>query len=425
MNSISYEELWYSGAISQAAIKANTIPQLAGILGVTVDALASGLARLRKKDPSIPKLSELMKAPKPVSKIELDTDVDKAAKASSKKQKAIEEMLAPEEEHRLKKKLRDSEKKNKELMDRVIVAEDRLAMITEAMSNRISPITPTEITSGLREGTAVFLISDLHLEEEVKPEKVNFMNKFNLDIARKRMTKLFEGIRWFIETQRQSFKIRTACIWLGGDMFTNYLHDDNKESNLLAPPAAFAFAKRLITDGLKFVLEDEELERLVVPCNDGNHGRLSKDLRATTRAEMSLENLMYGLIADELKSDPRVEFEIAQGDQLYTQIYNMTVRWTHGAEVKGGGGIGGISVPLYRALSRWQTVRHADLTCLGHFHQRLSLRDIEMNGSLIGYSPYAMRIAARFEEPTQSAFMIDSKRGKSICAPLWVADSDE
>lgn len=417
MNSKSYEELWYSGRITEEAQKSKTIPQLAAALGVTVDALTSGLARLRKKDSSIPKLSELMNTPKPL----LAVNINKAGN----RRKAVEEELAPVEEHKLKKKLREAEKRNRELMDRIISAEDRLSMISEAMENRIAPITPNEIKSGLREGTAVFLISDLHLEEEVKPERVNFMNKFDLDIARKRMTRLFEGIRWFIETQRQSFKIRNVCIWLGGDMFTNYLHDDNKESNLLPPPAALAFAKRLITDGLRFVLEDPEIDRLVVPCNDGNHGRLTKELRANTRADMSLENLMYGMIADDLKDDPRVQFEIAQGDHLYTQIYNMTVRWTHGAEVKGGGGIGGISVPLYRALSRWQTVRHADLTCLGHFHQRLSLRDIEMNGSLIGYSPYAMRIAARFEEPTQSAFMIDSKRGKSICAPLWVADSDE
>jgi hypothetical protein len=290
---------------------------------------------------------------------------------------------------------------------------------------KIDPIAPGKPSGKRRDGVPVFLVSDLHLEQEVKPEKVNFMNRFNLEIARRRMTRLFEGHRWFIQKERESFNINQVCLWLGGDIINNYLHPDDVQSNLLAPPAAFAFAKQLICDGLRYLLEDDEIKKLVVPCSDGNHGRLSKDLQATMRTDLSLETLLYCMIADEFRNEQRIQFEIAQGDHLYTQIYNQTIRWTHGAEFKGGSGIGGIMIPIYRGLSRIETVKHADITCLGHFHQLTMLRDLVINGSLVGYSPYALRIGARYEEPAQAAFMIDSVRGKSVSAPIWVSDSEE
>ncbi len=442
-----YEQIWESGELKKAAKRCSTAAQLAKYFGKTGDGLVRGLYRLRQKGHKVPSIRELLdEAAGNIA----DEIVDEAKKIwpdvrhgnegvatgarndwsegweePTRERKVPKEELNLVEEHRLKRKVRDLEERNKELLDQIASVEDRLEIVKEAMEHRVDPITPRERWSGLREGTPVFLLSDLHLEEEVKPESVGYVNQFNLAIARSRMTRLFEGIRWFTETQRQTFAIKDVCVWLGGDMFTNYLHDDNIESNQLAPPAAFAFAKQLITDGLRYILEDKSIERLVVPCNDGNHGRMTKELRSASRTDMSLETLMYGMMASEFADDPRVQFEIAQGDHLYTTIHNKIIRWTHGAEVRGGMGIGGITVPLYRAMSRWETVRHADLTVGGHFHTRLSFRDIEMNGSLIGYNAYAQRIGARFEEPAQSAFMIDSKRGKALCTPLWVSDPDE
>ena len=439
--SIDYKELYYSGKLAKLAKECRRPADLARRLGVSSDALGCAMRRLRKNDRGVPTLPDFLedafsgKGQKvySVSNKDANDDLPPRLKLTEEQMEEVlpgikrrqQEELDAVDEHRLKRRLRELEARNKELLNMVTASQDQWDVVSEALSQRIDPIKPKEHKSGLREGVPVFLMSDLHLEERVDPAKVNFMNEFNLDIARRRMTRLAEGIRWFIEAQRQSFRINTACVWLGGDTFTSFLHPDNIESNYLAPPAAFAFAKQLIGDVIDFVLEDPKLERLVLPCNDGNHSRLSKDLRANTRAEMSLETLMYGMLANEYRDDKRVSFEIAQGDHLYTEIYNKTIRWTHGAEVRGGAGIGGVMIPFYRAMARWQTCRHADFTVAGHFHQRISLHDLEMNGSLIGYSPYALRIGARFEEPSQSAFMIDSRRGKSVSAPVWVADLDK
>jgi hypothetical protein len=298
-------------------------------------------------------------------------------------------------------------------------------VVRVARSIVVDPIEPRERRSGLLEGTCQVLASDWHIEEEVRPEQVAGRNRYNLEISQRRMERFFESTRWGLGFNRQAFKIRDLILWLGGDLITNYLHPDNVETNLLSPPEALAYAQTSIVTGIRYLLEDDELERIVIPCNDGNHGRMTEKMRSASRTAMSLETMLYGMIAREFRNEPRVQFIIAQGAHLYYEVYGRTIRYTHGDETKYGGGIGGITIPIYKAMSRWQTVRHADLTVMGHYHQRTSLNDLIINGSLIGYSPYSLSIGARFEAPAQDLTMLDPQRFKGISMPLWVSERSD
>lgn len=346
----------------------------------------------------------------------------------------IESVAAPEpevldsvQEHRLKVRVRELEASVKSLVGQLSDARamnDIAAEAAEATAN-VKPIQPRERTSGIRESTAMALASDWHIEEEVLPEKVAGRNRYNLEISARRMTRFFEAVRWATDWQRQVFTVRDSILWLGGDIITNYLHEDNIESNLLSPVQAIATAQASIGAGIRFLLEDNQLERLVIPCNDGNHGRLTKTTRAATRKENSLEWLLYESLRREFASDRRVQFKIADGDHLYYDVYGRTIRFTHGDSVNYGGGVGGITIPIYKALARWDTVRKAALTVLGHFHTRTSLNDLIVNGSLIGYSPYSMRIGARFEAPAQEFSMLEPIRFRSASVPLHVSERDD
>jgi hypothetical protein len=57
---------------------------------------------------------------------------------------------------------------------------------------------------------------------------------------------------------------------------------------------------------------------------------------------------------------------------------------------------------------------------LGHFHTRQDFGDISINGSMIGVSPYSLRIHAPPEPRQQSWYLIDSERGKCLSAPIWL-----
>ncbi len=50
------------------------------------------------------------------------------------------------------------------------------------------------------------------------------------------------------------------------------------------------------------------------------------------------------------------------------------------------------------------------------------LPDLMVNGSLIGYSPYALTIGARHEAPSQNFSILERLRWRAVDLPLWVAE---
>lgn len=289
----------------------------------------------------------------------------------------------------------------------------------------VEPIRPRERGGVLREATAVALASDWHIESSVTAAQVNGVNEYNLEIARRRCERYFSGLRYMYAYHGDHFLIRDMILWLGGDLITGYLHPDNIETNELSPVQAIATLHEWLADGIRSLLAGTEIERLQIVCSSGNHGRLTDKMRAASREANSIEWLLYKMLEREFADEPRIEFVIPAGSQTYVQVYDKTIRFLHGDDAKFGGGVGGITIPIYKALARWQTVRRADLTVLGHFHSQHMLPDLVINGSLIGYDAYAMSIGARYEEPQQAFFLMDSRRGMSMPSSIWVKDHDE
>jgi hypothetical protein len=338
----------------------------------------------------------------------------------------VEETLTRVDEHRLRKRVRDLESENRKLVEQLSDGGEYHEVISEVLARQHeqrTTIAPREYTSGLREGTPLVLASDWHVEEEVLPEQVAGRNRYNLEIASQRMQRFFESVRWAIGHQREAFQIRDMICWWGGDFITNFLHGDNVETNLLHPTEAILFAQDAIIAGIDYWLQDGEIERFVFPCNDGNHGRTTKDLRAGTRTKNSLEVFLYAQLANHYKNEPRVRFILPTSAFTFLDdVYGKTIRFTHGDTFNYGGGIGGIMVPMLRAIAGWESAKRADLTCMGNWHQRICLPTTMVNGSLIGYSSYAMKIGCRFEPPVQSMRMLDARRWCSTDVPLWVSD---
>lgn len=342
-----------------------------------------------------------------------------------------EEKLLPVAEHRLKKRVRDLEEQNRDLIAQLSDGGEYNELVRDMLARQASEpdaqIRPRERKSKLLEGTPLVLASDWHVEEEVLPQSVAGRNRYNLDIAARRMERFFEAFRWGVNHQREVFKVRDAILWLGGDFITNFLHDDDAESNALAPLDAILFAQKNIVKGLEYLLQDPEIEQYTIPCNDGNHGRDGgKRMRNATRPQHSLEVFMYAQIAMHFRDEKRLKFILPTSQFTFLDdVYGRTIRFLHGDVFKYGGGIGGITVPMFRALGRWEKVKHADLTCMGHWHQRYCLPDVMVNGSLIGYNSYAMGGGFAFEPPVQSMRMLEPRRWCCADIPLFVAERED
>jgi len=325
-------------------------------------------------------------------------------------------------EHRLVADLDRSRRELKRLAHELHLAQERTRVLDAFARVAAPPVVRREVASGMREATAVVLCSDWHVEEPVEPEKVNGLNEYNLEIAAKRIDRMTEGTLWLLGMHRAKFQIRDLILWLGGDLMTGHIHDELVESALLHPVETVLWLQNHLIPMIDTIAASGGLERIIVPCSPGNHGRTTEKRRIQTNAENSYEWLLYQHLAMHYAGHPQVQIVAPKSQLIYLNVYDRVLRFTHGESVGFGGGVGGISIPLNKAIAGWNVAHRADVTCLGHFHQLTNLEHLVVNGSLIGHNPFAVAIRAPFEHPRQAFFLMDSRRGKCCNTPIWVDD---
>jgi len=265
------------------------------------------------------------------------------------------------------------------------------------------------------EAIACAIASDWHVEETVDPETVNGLNEYNLDIARKRIQIFFQKVVRLTEIQRSGTKIDTLVLAMLGDMMTGYIHEELRETNGLSPTETILWLQDEITGGLKLL--EKHFSRIVIPCSWGNHGRNTIKPRHATGAKNSYEWMLYHILRKQL---PQFEWKIANGYHNYLDVDGRIIRFHHGDDLKYQGGVGGLTIPVEKAISQWNKAIKADLDVFGHWHQGQQNPKWISNPSMIGHNAYAIAIKAGFEPPSQTYFLMDKKRGRTITAPIYL-----
>lgn len=270
-----------------------------------------------------------------------------------------------------------------------------------------------------RKGAVVLQCSDWHIGETVDSDSVNGLNEYNLEIAGKCVNRLADGFEWMLRDTR--YDVRTAVIHLGGDLMTGYIHPELQELNSLSPQEEQIWLLDKLEHFLRRIAkENEKLERIIVMCNSGNHGRATEKQRVSTRESNSHEQVVYQTLRRLLKNEARFEFHIATGEWVEVNVFGFRLAFTHGDSFNYQGGVGGITIPIRRGIDRQFKNQKIHQFCMGHFHSRQDLGDVQINGSMIGYSAYSQRIHAPFEPRQQNWMLIDSERGKCLSAPIWL-----
>lgn len=270
------------------------------------------------------------------------------------------------------------------------------------------------------DAVACALGSDWHVEEPVAASTVHGLNEYSLDIAKARAERFFQNLLKLAVSSARDRNITT--IWLGllGDLFTGWLHEENLANNTLAPGDAAHFVVELLTSGVAFLLKEGPFN-LLIDALPGNHGRMTKKMHHGNPTGTSLETFAYHQVASHFHTEKRVHIDVATQAMVYRDFFeSFKMRLIHGYEVNYGGGVGGLTIPLRKALAQWNNPIRAQLTCLGHFHQLISMEDFVVNGSMIGYSQYSQTIKATYEPPRQAFFLIDARNGgeKTVSAPI-------
>lgn len=292
----------------------------------------------------------------------------------------------------------------------------RLNSIVPTAPNYLQPAT--EVTG---KAIACIVGSDWHCEEPVEKEKVHGLNEYNLEIAKARAYNFFRNGLRLTNIHSASSQIDTIYFMLLGDTFSNWIHEELAETNLLSPTDAANFVLGLLIDGINFLLDNSNY-RIIVDCIPGNHGRMTKKMRIHNAAETSLETFMYQQLARVFSDTARVEFRIASSKMLYRKFFDYNIRLIHGDDIGYSGGVGGITIPIRKKIAAWDKGIKANLTVMGHFHQMIDGGDFLVNGSLIGYNQYAESIGASPEEPRQAFFILHERNGgcKTSVSPIWL-----
>lgn len=288
------------------------------------------------------------------------------------------------------------------------------------VKDRISTYQIKPTKKGLRgEATAVAIASDWHVDEQVKAESVDGTNEYNMRIAKKRAEKFFQSTLKLVQKEQQDVTIKTLVLALIGDFISGHIHPELMETTEVSPQDAMLYAMNLIASGIEYLLDNSDLE-IIVPCSVGNHARDTHKVNIATEHGNNKEWAMYNFLAMYFSKEKRVKFVMPRSQFTYIDIYEFTIRFIHGhLGYKFGGGIGGIAVPLNKAVMRWNESKKAYLTVLGHWHQRQTSPSWVINGSLIGDAPYG-KVLGFSGKPEQAFFLIEKGVGKTVEAPIHV-----
>jgi len=291
-----------------------------------------------------------------------------------------------------------------------------------SISEELKKVVPfklgKELISSKSESVAVLQLSDWHAEEGVNPLTINDLNSYNLEIFDKRATHTSRRALKLIEMNQKDTHIKKFIVHLGGDFISGNIHEEFLESCLLRPTEALLLVSKHLISTIEFFLNNSNLDLLLV-CNMGNHPRITKKVRNATEAGNSLEYIMYRMIEEKFLKDKRVQFIIPEGYFAYVDIYGKMFRFSHGHHIKYRGGVGGVDIPLRKAINEWNKAKRADMDLVCHFHTtRYAYRYI-LNGSMIGYNAYALNNKMEYEPPAQNFFLTHKTKGTTIVSPIY------
>lgn len=331
--------------------------------------------------------------------------------------------------------LQDHELKqrNKELAatirqrDELILRLEREIGISAQIGQRTAPpawLKSPKKSKGHR-GTPWLLLSDLHLDEVVLGPEVLGANAYNREIAKMRLTRTFEGAVKITRDWWAGIAYDGIVVPMIGDIFSGNIHDELKETNEDTILGSIDYWIDELAAGL--LLLADEFGKVHVPTVVGNHGRLTRKPRAKMRARDNFDWFLGKALQRLFKADPRVTFDVSESADLLVDSYGRRVMLTHGDQVSGGAGIGGIWPPIMRLDAR-KSKRNAavgqpyDLMALGHWHTLTWGPTFIVNGSLKGLDEYAFQGNFGYEDPAQALWLMTPERGRTFMAAVEPMD---
>jgi hypothetical protein len=273
--------------------------------------------------------------------------------------------------------------------------------------------------------TLVVMLSDTHFDEVVNPDEMEGLNAYNRDIAVMRLERWAQNVIKLARHYMSGVHYDGIVIILGGDIFTGDIHEELALTNEDTMIGSLLFWSEQLAAAIDLLTT--EFKKCHVVSVVGNHGRTTRKPRMKQRVRTNFDWLLAKMVERHFAKDKRVSFTIPESADAFINIYEHGHLITHGDQVSGGGGIGGIYPPIMRMRARkegryLQTGKSFRTIWLGHWHQYISTPSMIINGSMKGYDEYAMLMGFGFEQPQQALALITPEKNITFQAPVFCAD---
>lgn len=260
---------------------------------------------------------------------------------------------------------------------------------------------------------AVAPLSDVHAGKVVTLEETFGLNEYNIQICDKRLTCYFNNLVTLINQHNQNVIVDKLIFAPIGDLIDGYIHDEQMLQNELSTVEATIWMKDRLIAGIEFLLEKLDIPLIEIPFVTGNHARTTDKMYFSKVTETSYETIIADALIKHFAKNERVRILFNKSNIVFVEdIFGKTIRFEHGHSIKFGGGIGGITIPIIKAIAKDQVAKKYDWLVIGHFHQQFDGGRFIVNGSVIGYDKYAIDHHFEYEEPKQAFFLIDEKGRK-------------
>lgn len=273
-------------------------------------------------------------------------------------------------------------------------------------------------STGTSEMVPVLVLSDFHWDEKVDGKQTGGLGEYNPEIAARRLKMVIERVIKNANERSPRIKMPGMVACLGGDLVSGNLHDELTRTNTVATNVAILSVIENLAAALTALAD--RFGQVYVPCVIGNHGRTTKKPEFKDVVPTNYDWLIYTLLEKHFhdKGEKRIFVDVAETFDKEFTIFDTKFLLTHGDRlgVKGGDGIIGNLGPIMRGDKKLRDARSVtgqthDITIMGHWHTRMTLPNIFVNGSLVGYNEMAASLRLRFEMPQQLFFMVKPEIG--------------
>ena len=321
-----------------------------------------------------------------------------------------------------KRQLFEQKKKYRDALDKLAELERELTLHQQLseLSKIVIPEKWEVLQKNGKEAVAFTLSSDWHIDEKVDAEEIGGINEYDPAIGKKRIELYFKYVLRLLNMCRTESVIKRLVVGALGDAISGWIHEELIETNTMTPPEAIIMAFELYVSGFDFLLREGGLDEIDVVCCCGNHSRITQRNQIKRSHKKSYEWLLYQFLVKwyAMKGEKRIKFKLPTGYFNWLTVFGKDIRFHHGNRIGYRGGVGGIHIPLRKAIAQWNKAKHADLDILGHWHTREVSRDYVINGSVVGYNEFAESIKADYSPPEQAFFIIHPKYGKTAEFPI-------